>query len=152
MPVFKFKKSTATNPYDLLDDVVRVIRAEPLRCYMGTWSVRGARAFKALFPRMKRRPPCETAGCLAAWIVIQRDGKLPKAPTGDQLDVIPRRAEEILGSLEGGTVRLFNGTVLDQGQELRYGTRAYVDVVVDRVRRFQGKHEAALRLPFAAKK
>lgn len=134
---------------ELLNDVVHAIRAEPLRAYMGTWAIRTLADWKAMFPRMKRRPPCNTAGCVAAWIVLLRDGKLPKH-SPFVLSTIPQRAEAILGVHD--VFHLFAGRVLDDKRnELTYGTRQYVDAVVDRIRRFQGRHEEVLRKPFATK-
>lgn len=139
-------KSKAHNAYQLLNDVVALVREEPRRLYMPAWIVRGKYTLRQALGR--RQPPrCGTVGCVAGWVVILHDG-VKKAPVEDTR--IEDRAEEILGLqpyLVGADWnQLVTGEVRDDtGTRILPGSRRYVDAVVDRIRRFQGKYEAVLR-------
>lgn len=90
---------------------------------------------------VKRAPACGTIGCVAGWVVLLHDPATynrRKTITVESPDnVIANEAERLLGVDEDG---LFLGVTQSKPQ-----TRAHVEEIVDRIRLFQGRHEAALK-------
>jgi hypothetical protein len=139
-PKTAMPRSRAGSAYELLNDVVGAIRAEPRRLWMPTW-ILSRKEFKHAFGT-RRGPACGTAGCVAGWMVLLHDGRR-RALQAARAESVGERAHELLGCEPG---LLFEGGVCDdRGQEVRPFTRGYVDAVVDRIRRFQGANQAALR-------
>lgn len=64
--ISKLPRSQATNAYDLLNDVIVAIRAEPLRLDMGSWLTPADMAFSS----RDRQPACGTVACVAGWTAI----------------------------------------------------------------------------------
>lgn len=150
-------RSSATNAYDLLADVCRVIREEPRRYYQGSWAVRRREDICRLLldhGHADPAPPmCGTMACRAGWIVQLRDGCLPPADSG--LDrwssPIEDRAKELLradydddSTFAGDVDSLFDPT-LSTGGGLRVGTAAYAREGVKGLRAFMAKYKARLK-------
>jgi hypothetical protein len=143
-------RSRATNAYELLDEVVRVIEAEPRRLNMGNW------IFMPSYVERELIPACGTVGCVAGWIVLLWDG--PRAAFADRQNV-PTRALQLMGSdgfpyssLGGDLNRLFDGAVvrnadadLEEVEVAEPGDEDYVKLVVQRIREFQDEHEEFLK-------
>jgi len=135
-------RSKATNAFDLLNDVVAVIREEPRRIYMPMWFVHGLDELRKVFGRRKR-PACGTAACVAGWVIVLREG-IDAMP--DDHDDIPGRARQILGITPGEEAGLFNGQVFnDRARLVKPFQPGYADLVIDRIRKFQGRYEDRLR-------
>lgn len=58
-------RSAATNAYDLLQDVKKVILEEPLRLDMSIVCLRGEGISLDIL-----KPACGTVGCLAGWVLV----------------------------------------------------------------------------------
>jgi hypothetical protein len=144
-------RSDANNAYDLLDDVVACIEAEPLRLAQGTWIALG-RDLSTLIrlSNVERGPACGTAGCVAGWMCVLKRGDEMPGYWG-----VEGRAMEMLGVYDDdddGHVALFEVRTLfggqvddDDGHEIGYGHPEYVPLVVRRIRNFQREHEQALK-------
>lgn len=137
-----FPHSDAQNAYDLLSDVCTVVTDEPKRLYMGVWGGTPGNA-QSVLNELKQYfdnkpildgPKCGTIGCVAGWC---------EALTGSPM----HSAYQLLGSkisreFVGALDYLFNHYFPDDTQ---YGTLAYVEHVVRRVKAFQATWETHLR-------
>lgn len=93
-PEFLVPRSDATNAYDLLIDVARVIREEPLRYDQGSWLTFGKYVASGEQYDNPRGPECGTVGCRAGWICVLADG-IMEARTAAIYD----RARKVLGAI-----------------------------------------------------
>lgn len=164
----KIKLSTATNAYDLLNDVCTAILAEPARIDMGAWFRKVFRkTFKPLSGRIAegRRtyvnaPRCGTVGCIAGWMrTLTVEGFDP----GEMmLTEVSFPAKNMLCGSVNERMRahieaLFHGTKFahhgDASNGLtpypfpnhRVGTKAYARDVVANIRDFQYRFSTELR-------
>lgn len=64
--VSKLPVSTATNVYDLINDLIQSIRNEYRRMNMGEWWERA----KTMYYERERQPSCGVVACAAGWIMI----------------------------------------------------------------------------------
>jgi hypothetical protein len=152
-------RSNATNAYDLLSDVAKVMLAEPKRVNMARWIERvtpsraareGEEWEKDIIP--SGAPDCGTVGCIAGWILLL----LKRVEPGIS---IAYQATDLLGGTYATqlchppptptsndpehlpyTRHLFLGSVSG-----RPGTRAYARRVVKRIHTFQQIHKVALK-------
>lgn len=140
-------RSNATNAYELLNDVCRVVLEEPKRAYMTTY----ISAFQDPSTAKIGGPACGTVGCIAGWVGIL---KRPRgAQNGDDVrgydesgcrNTMDERAEGLLGL---STDDLFTSDLYDTAgatTEYTYGTRDYARAVVRKIRAFQKQHRAQL--------
>ena len=122
--------STATNAYDLLDDVKALALEEPKRIAMGWWLVQNGYSSDALLVRVLKGgfPECGTVGCVGGWVEVL---------TGNNV-----RAVKVLGLTEDQGLRLFYppGLVEEEGQTIEHAT-----AVVAHITAFQALHEARLK-------
>jgi hypothetical protein len=130
--------SDATTAYDLLDDVATVVIEEPRLVDLGDW-LRGVRR-----EYTGRYALCDTAGCLAGWVVLLTTEREQRQQIRRQGLTGPW-AWHRLGqnrALQG----LFDGEVYDDaGQRIPFGHPDYADEVVARIRRYQHDAETSLR-------
>jgi hypothetical protein len=126
----RLPRSTATNAYDLLGDVITCIQHEPRRCYMKNWITP---AITVKFETDLEGPPCGTAACVAGWICLLADGRAR--------DVL-MRACALLNVDSLDVDDLFWGTVMsrDNGRSLSYGDDGYVPAVMARIEAFRATH------------
>lgn len=148
--------SHATNAYDLVSDVIRVIEEEPKRFDMADWldHIMPSRVKKTK-SLQERYPACGTVACVAGWIVTLRHG-IKKAVHLD----ISREARDILTEFENRDVldeeayqrvynmgheleRLFYAMPPSYGYTI--GTVAYAQYMGNALRAFQQKYEPELR-------
>jgi len=130
-------RSTATNAYDLMADVVKVIRDEPKRMDMSTFT-----RLKMKFVPKARRPACGTIGCVAGWMVMLTMSDEHLWEIRDAGLMSEWRAQQLLpSSVRGAASRLFYSMV-HAGDD---GTPAYAEEVITLIEAFMRDHEAALR-------
>ncbi len=131
---------TATNAYQLLDEVAAAIISEPRRLDMRHWVTEARRLLK-LSP--KNVPECGTVACAAGWIcaLVNPSMVANAAVTGDE-DGVVARAREILGSND--KYDDFSCALGDLFQPagndlvgLRVGSKNYALAVVRRIRQLQ---------------
>lgn len=149
-------RSTATNLYDLLNDVCRVVTDEPKRVYMPD-VVRAFRNKKdaqvrihsdhSLTTVIKDGPACGTVGCIAGWMkVLTRtdDKEMSGVSLRQSLTLI--NMTRLFGSPFGSGLGSAADSLFTQDfpDDLTYGTRAYARHVVRNIRAFQKKHKAEL--------
>lgn len=137
--------SKATNAYDLLADVCRVIREEPARYFQDRFYVADTTAQRHWLDGRREPPMCGTMACRAGWVVQLRDGHIAGEPM--QID---QRARDILSGADGNDgvfqralTHLFAGGAIDW--ELKPGTIAYARAGIYGVRQFMAKHKARLK-------
>lgn len=151
-PLAPLPKSSATNAYDLLTDVIRVVEEEHRRLYMGNWF-----SSEEELPAGMFLPACGTVACVGGWIVILTEPWL-RSPDdvlqfalGTSFMLVAR--EKIIGdteSLNSDAMRkaltaLFTTFPEIWAKPLTPGTSAYVLAIVDRIRDFQSAFEPELR-------
>lgn len=137
-------RSNAKNAYDLMNDAIASIEAQPLRLYMGDWLIDEPYRY-----RYMARPECGVIACAAGWIAINRFGIDSLWP-----DAIQRKAREALVNPElfnkdyavsyhmnEDLYTLFHTTTLESEQ----GTPEYVAEAVALLRDFQSTWETQLR-------
>jgi hypothetical protein len=156
-------RSDAENPYDLITDVIACIEQEPKRLNMGDWICRGydltimLRRVNALKKKTITGPPCGTAACFGGWLVLLHDGQhIPgsiEVRAARLLDEISTQKGydrddegEDAGRLTTEGQGLFSPHVIDKdGEPIRYGSRAYVQAVIKRIRKYQRVNAKALK-------
>ena len=138
--VAPIRRSKATNAYDLLDDVCKVIAEEPKRYDQNRWGVTGWRA-RRIYPA-EELPACGTVGCRAGWIVALTDGRQGLDRAVRRFDVRDT-AIRILGVKPSDVRRLFDASSVRN--ELCQGTPEYAAAGVRGLRRFMRKHRARLK-------
>lgn len=144
-------RSKAKNAYDLLNDVITVVREEPKRLFMGEW-VRAFREPEAASMDWDYKtgkavpgPACGTVGCVADWLVVLKRTGNTIEDLYEMVGSISGRAASLLGEDLDGCDELFGGTVDDaSGEEVQYGTQKYVAQVVKRIRAYQKDHKERL--------
>lgn len=166
-------RSNAATLYQLFDDIVEVIEAEPLRMDMGNW-IRIDTNPHDVFER--NFPVCGTVGCIAGWMVILtrkresmqslRKGSMQQRATDLVRDNLPSIEDKDWDSPEALAQNelmrdldaVFDGDIsreaydLDLRKETAFGSvlpepgeKDYVRCVVHRIRTFQKKWEDTLR-------
>lgn len=129
-------KSTATNAYELLDEVKALILAEPRRYNQRTWVALGKHGPDYNGAPMGF-PACGTVCCIAGWIVMLKHG----------LDFYaletPDIACDILGVDEDAAMRLFSadGFIVDGFPQ----TLAHAESGAAHITYFQHAHAAQLK-------
>lgn len=140
-------KSRAKNSYELLNDVVKVMREEPKRVRFGDWLMTFAgNKFS------KDVPACGTIGCIAGWCIAVR------APSANILEEIelqqnshesPRQIAHRLFPLDlkSEVDDLFGVTIWStySNVEGTPGTHEHARSVIRRIRQFQKSHTRALK-------
>lgn len=149
-------ESHATNAYDLLSDVIRVIQEEPKRLLMDDWLVQPDRHYSwtACVAKLGGPPACGTIGCVAGWVVVLA---APDLGSLKNMNIDMTAVQILLGekpwhfsaSLESKEryqeINSLFSTFPDMDPHVKLGTPEYVAVVVDAITAFQTKHEAFLR-------
>lgn len=167
-------RSTATNGYELLDDVVQCILEEPKRFYMPNWIIRGYRMTDlSEFRNRERRPTCGTAACIGGWITLLALGPMINENTLDVSSVALTLALGASPNLDAGIdpaewtearsklYTLFgdvtpdwipdpDGTVDQWGDTAdghfpQTGTLEYAEQYVEKIRAFQARYAAVLK-------
>lgn len=127
-----FQLSSATNAYDLLEDVKEVIKVDPLRYDQTTW-----RTVDYGEARKKYRdfPACGTVGCVAGWVVtLTRGTDMPFAE-------IMSTARKILGLDISEALELFSADAAGSLPQ----TKAHTDGGIRHITRFQKKYKDKLK-------
>ena len=135
---------TATNAYQLLDDVIAAITVEPRRLNMRQWVMSALSLGEYAKSRV---PECGTVACCAGWIcVLARPNIAIRMARTGLGGGISSTARGLLGfnGLESYTSMLFSAAVARDGKLLRPGTKKYALAVVDRIRQFQAQHAVRL--------
>lgn len=142
--------TTATNAYDLLDDVVRAIEEEPRRLMMDNWIFTPRDLERKGLPA----PACGTVGCIGGWIVILTSSSVEDV----NQTYVPTQAEELI--LGERAWRSESPDARQRRHDLNHvftrfpdmeepplipGTPEYVARVVEAIRAFQSTHETFLR-------
>lgn len=141
-------KMAATNAYQLLDEVVAAILAEPKRLDMASW-VRSAEHLGS-FTSSSRVPACGTVACCAGWVcVLARPRAVVQAARTGENGHISSIAKHLLGVSDapGGFERALDRLFVAHGaniMDLQWGTRRYALAVVARIRAFQAAWSAHL--------
>lgn len=152
--------SQATNAYDLLNDVIAAIEAEPKRMDMSTWISKEGEDYTKT---KSYGPQCGTVACIAGWgTILTVDPNLPLQVWNAQVDLPSITMRQILTPPEW----FYQSGVKNLGkeetkianefrQDVRnlfmyqpsedYGTAEYVAVVVAHIRAFQEKHADILK-------
>lgn len=149
-------RSTATNAYDLLLDVIRVVEEEPRRLLMDIVSNK----YSWCIPNDIELPPCGTVGCVAGWCAIltgqerrasailaagEALGASPNVDLHDD-DIEDAEHTEISDdNFENSLDALFFEEFPDDDEDVAPGSPEYVAHVVARIRFFMAKWETRLR-------
>lgn len=149
---------TATNAYQLLDEVVVAIVAEPKRINMKFWVMSALNLGKRAKANV---PACGTVACCAGWICgLARPAIVVNAAIkGDQethAGSVVLTAKQLLGAdrfdwrYKEAVGELFNGAGSDIDRH-RPGSKAYALAVAGRIRAFQSAwRENLMNTPVSA--
>ena len=142
--------SNATNVYELLDDVKRVVREEPKRLRMHAYLydryVVESLSEYQLVPHHAGKPECGTVGCIAGWMNVLTNRKYyvergEAPPTGrvvwDMMDVFYRASDDYTRDVEN----LFHNFDYEETS----GTPEYAEAICARIDKFQEKWAHILR-------
>lgn len=140
-------RSSATNAYDLMVDVIRAIEEEPKRINMDNYST-----IKMSQVAKNKRPACGTVACVAGWMQIMRADRrtlLAYIRRGfgpmsayDASYMLPESVRNDAYSM----FQTFNFWSDELSNEpLTPGTQPYASAVADMIRDFIAKHETVLK-------
>ena len=134
-------KSDATNAYDLLTDVCKVIDAEPKRINMGFVCIRGAALQRTYGCIHLEIPSCNTIGCIAGWCLVTKQHPCIMDPD-IQIGFATRDAQLMLGlSYDQGHVLFWPVDLLNDPNKQ---SRAHADAVIAHIKTFQAKYPEQL--------
>lgn len=136
-------RSNATNAYDLLRDVCKVILEEPRRYYQNRWYVTNTERIESILGA-KKSPDCGTMACRAGWIVQLVDGQLPKVDfeTSDRAcSLLGVKDEDYSSRFRLDVTRLFSRWDRDHD----VGTQAYAKQGVSGLRKLMAKYKDRLK-------
>ncbi len=92
-------RTRSKNPVIILKTVIKAITDEPKRYDQNTWGDERPQDFP---DRERYFPPCGTVACVAGWVCIVADGKLPRESH------IEGMARRLLGLTKAHSDRLFS--------------------------------------------
>lgn len=123
-------KSTATNAYELLDEIKALALEEPKRIDMNNWRLSDG----DVFPALTRRgyPACGTVGCIGGWVEVLSGCR-------------PNGAEGILGLSSAQSNELFWDPALITHGKSHGQTAKHARLTVQHIARFQAKYESQLK-------
>lgn len=128
VPAQPVPKTRKRKPIELLKEVVKVIRAEPLRYRQSAWLYNTSD-----FHPSDPKPACNTVGCVAGWVAAL-------TRTGNQLPqdgaAVHRQAATALRLTPDQQMILFDARPNDRFDRLTPGTRAYVEAGVAHIETF----------------
>lgn len=129
-----YQLSSATNAYELLEEVKEVIKVDPLRYDQKIWLAR--EGYVEFVSRKARQtaPACGTIGCVAGWVMALTTSEYDGDTQG--------YAAKILGLDSEQTVELFHGGAA--GDTIPQ-TPSHVDAGIRHITRFQEKYEKQLK-------
>jgi len=133
---FNARRSAAKTAYELMSDIAAYVLEEPKRLWMGDWIIEGEAEIEDFFET--RGPVCGTVGCIAGnAVVLTGQAQNGRSTSTTATEILAGDNHMLRTSLQC----LFLGT----GVPAKYGTKKYARIVVERIEKFQEKHEAALR-------
>src|SRR6185437_2038910 len=143
-PTIPLPESKATNVYDLLQDLYRVIEQEPTRLDMAAsiLAIRGKRYYSTDTTGL---PPCGTVGCYAGWINI-----LTRNPSEHNIGGITPKIEGNGGTLQivapkgSGLDYKFYNLFFENFPTADYGTPEYGEQALARLKKFITDNEEQL--------
>jgi len=128
-------KSKAKNAYELLDEVKKLILAEPKRYNQENWMVKQKDYGQTLpYDARKGFSQCGKVACVAGWVATLKPGI-----GGGSL---AERARQILGIGHVQSYELFDGAAISLSLEPQ--TPAYAKAGVEHIERFQERHQEQL--------
>jgi hypothetical protein len=150
----RIARTKAKTAWDLLNEVCRIIEAEPQRYNQGQWVRLVEKDNKSGYTY----PECGTIGCVAGWVDILTEGrKQARADSssfiGDNL-FVAAKAAKTLGITHQQADDLFDGEALQttarvfgfEGRTLPdKGTQEYAALGVAHIYRFMHRNERRLR-------
>ena len=131
--------SNATNAYDLLTDVAKLVLDEPRRLKMDDWITP-----VEWLPEKHKAPACGTVGCIAGWVSTLTPTQTYKSALGGTYAEEPvDQGCRVLGVEDAYDLFTRRSLVLDG--ERNGGTLKHARNVVKAIKAFQKGHEKRLR-------
>lgn len=133
----KVPTSKATNAYDLLSDVIRIIREEPRRYNQMRFIARTNGAYGAdnVVHGGSGFPACGTVGCVAGWVATLVRGSHFRYNRAQPI------AATVLGLRGDQAWKLFSGGAADGAPQ----TAEHAKSGIRHIRRFQKKYSTQLK-------
>jgi hypothetical protein len=129
--------SKATNAYELLTDIMRVVKSEPKRLNMDNWLLVDSDI------DARNRPACHTVACVAGWATVLVDGR----DAAMTMDAQSRATELLFGGYN------YASPIYQDIQDLfftfptpkecggRPGTMQYARYIAKRIKALRDKYE-----------